>query len=404
MTRKILRYLFSPFLKNEKEIQSLNGVRAIAILLVIVYHVWLPFGVSSFPQILKNIISNFNSGVDLFFVLSGFLIYSGILKYSNEPERFDKKRFFLARSLRIFPAYYFCLLILYLYFQGQFNKLIAVQNPNEFQLAELKSVSDVLQSSFADFFYISNYTKHRLSLVGWSLSIEEQFYLILPFFTTLFLFRFNAQRRIWILSALYAIPLIFRIYYVLNDFDLGVLIYSHARMDSLIIGMILAEIKILSTSASSMETEISKRQSRKFFEFFLLFLGLSALIIGHAFPLEHWFRKIFGFNFFNLGYAILIYLSLKKESRFARVLGSAIFRPIARLSYTMYLWNILIAGLAVSKVFSGVSQPHAGHFALAILTAVAYCFLFSWILYLIVEKPFLLLKERILESEKSSAD
>ncbi|TGM09728.1 acyltransferase [Leptospira barantonii] len=388
MTRQIFSYLFSPFLKNEKEIQALNGIRAIAILLVIVYHVWLPFGVADFPQILKNTISNFNSGVDLFFVLSGFLIYSGILKYSGNPERFKKGKFFLARSLRIFPAYYVCLMILYLYFQGQFDRLSLIENPNEFQLAELKSVSEVLRSSYADFLYISNYTKQRLSLVGWSLSIEEQFYLILPFFATWFLFRLNANWRISILSVLYTIPLIFRIFYVINDSDLSVLIYSHTRMDSLVIGMILAEIKVLS----------SRRDS------FLLFLGIAALTIGHVFPLEHWFRKTLGYNFFNIGYVILIYLSLNEQGRIARVLSSAIFRPIARLSYTMYLWNILIAGVAVSKVFSGVSQPHAGHFVLAILTAIVYCFLFSWLLYLIVEKPFLVLKERILSSEKSTHD
>lgn len=424
MKRTIFSYLFSPFLKNEKEVQSLNGIRAIAILLVIVYHVWLPFGVADFPQIIKNVISNFNSGVDLFFVLSGFLIYSGILKYFDRPERFDKKRFFFARSLRIFPAYYFCLSILYLYFQGQFDRLSLIENPNEFQLAELKSVSEVLRSSYADFLYISNYTKQRLSLVGWSLSIEEQFYLILPFFTTLFLFRFNAKRRILILSALYAIPLIFRIIYVAIDADLGVLIYSHTRMDSLVIGMILAEIKVLSPlrGFQSVPAPINAVRNHnvdldapnpqttsslidpKLRDTFLLFFGIAALTIGHMFPLEHWFRKTFGYNFFNVGYAIWIYLSLNDQGRIARVLSSAIFRPIARLSYTMYLWNILIAGIAVSKVFSGVSQPHAEHFLFAILTAIVYCFLFSWLLYLIVEKPFLILKERILSSEKSTRE
>ncbi|EMO90021.1 acyltransferase family protein [Leptospira noguchii] len=115
MIRKIFQYLFTPFLKNESEIQSLNGIRAVAILLVIVYHVWLPFEVSSLPNVLKNVISNFNSGVDLFFTLSGFLIYSGILKYRKNPNEFDKRKFILARSLRIFPPYYFCLFVLSLF-------------------------------------------------------------------------------------------------------------------------------------------------------------------------------------------------------------------------------------------------------------------------------------------------
>ncbi|TGK30463.1 acyltransferase [Leptospira yasudae] len=414
MIRKIRFYLFSPFIKNENEIQSLNGVRAVAILLVIVYHVWLPFGVAGFPEIFRNVFSNFNSGVDLFFVLSGFLIYSGILKYRKEPKAFSKRNFFLARSLRIFPAYYFCLFVLYLYFQGLHDRLATIATPNELQTAELNQLSEILQSAYADVFYISNYTKHRLSLVGWSLSIEEQFYLILPFFSTFFLFRFGSKVRILILSILYFVPLVFRIAYVLNDAELSVLIYSHTRMDSLLIGMILAEWKT-TTDATSENTTSSNNQNatilggsmqipffrKRFADSILFALGIGILAIGHAFPLENWFRKIVGYNCFNLGYAVLIYLSLQKESLIGRLFGLGFFRPIARLSYTMYLWNILIAGLAVSKVLSGITQPGPKDFAAAIGTAILYCFAVSWVLYLVVERPFLILKERILPKNET---
>ncbi|WP_061233488.1 acyltransferase family protein [Leptospira noguchii] len=388
MIRKIFQYLFTPFLKNESEIQSLNGIRAVAILLVIVYHVWLPFEVSSFPNVLKNVISNFNSGVDLFFTLSGFLIYSGILKYRKNPNEFDKRKFILARSLRIFPPYYFCLFVLYLFFQGQQNRLEAVINPNEFQIAEIKNISESLKSVYADIFYVSNYTKYRLSLVGWSLSIEEQFYLILPFFSALFLFRFETRKRIFILAIIYFIPLLFRIYYILNHSDISVLIYSHTRMDSLLIGMILAEIETFQTQSSVKDS--------KFVEFVLIIFGAGLLTVGHAFSLEHWFRKTLGYNCFNIGYTILIRLALRKENLTARAFGLDCFRPVARLSYTMYLWNILIAGFAVSKVFSGARQPATGIFILSVLVSILFCFLISWILYLGIEKPFLLLKEKIL--------
>ncbi len=354
---------------------------------MIVYHVWLPFEVSSFPNVLKNVISNFNSGVDLFFTLSGFLIYSGILKYRKNLNEFDKRKFILARSLRIFPPYYFCLFVLYLFFQGQQNRLEAVINPNEFQIAEIKNISESLKSIYADIFYVSNYTKYRLSLVGWSLSIEEQFYLILPFFSALFLFRFETRKRIFILAIIYFIPLLFRIYYILNHRDISVLIYSHTRMDSLLIGMILAEIETFQTHSSVKDS--------KFVEFVLIIFGAGLLTVGHAFSLEHWFRKTLGYNCFNIGYTILIRLALRKENLTARAFGLDCFRPVARLSYTMYLWNILIAGFAVSKVFSGARQG-TGIFILSVLVSILFCFLISWILYLGIEKPFLLLKEKIL--------
>ncbi|AOP32619.1 acyltransferase [Leptospira tipperaryensis] len=394
MLLKLSQYIFSPFFKNEKEIQSLNGIRAVAILLVIIYHVWLPFSVTDIPKIFQNIISNFNSGVDLFFVLSGFLIYSGILKYQNQPDLFNKKRFFIARTLRIFPAYYFCLLVLFLYYKGQFHRISQISNPSEFQSMELNSISLTLQNSYSDFFYISNYTAHRLSLVGWSLSIEEQFYLILPFISTLVLLKIKPRRRILLLAIFYLIPLFFRIFYLLIQADISVLIYSHTRMDSLIAGMILAEIQVSFLR--------SGRGNSKLRENLILGLGILFLLIGHGFPLEHWFRKTFGFNFFNIGYAFLIFLLIQNKGMFSSILGSSFWRPIARLSYTMYLWNILIAGIAVSKVISGFQTPSIGVFLLAAFVAILYCFLFSWILYLLIERPFLILKEKILTESKPS--
>ncbi|MBM9499874.1 acyltransferase [Leptospira sp. 201903071] len=393
MLLKFSRYIFSPFLKNEKEIQSLNGIRAIAILLVIIYHVWLSFSVTSIPKIFQNILSNFNSGVDLFFVLSGFLIYSGILKYQDRPELFSKRRFFTARTLRIFPAYYFCLLVLFLYYQGQFQKISQLRNPNELQSAELNSISLMLQNSYADFFYISNYTSHRLSLVGWSLSVEEQFYLILPFVSAFLLLKLKPQRRILLLAIFYWIPLFFRIFYFLEQADISVLIYSHTRMDSLIAGMFLAEIRIIFSQ--------SRSERSKSLENSIPAIGIIFLLIGHTFPLEHWFRRIFGFNFFNIGFAFLIFSAIQTKGWVSFFLESPFLRPIARLSYTMYLWNILIAGIAVSKVVSGSQAPSVGVLLLAVIVAVLYCFLFSWLLYLLIERPFLILKEKILSESKT---
>ncbi|RHX88901.1 acyltransferase family protein [Leptospira stimsonii] len=393
MIQKFLRYILSPFLKNEKEIQSLNGIRAIAILLVIIYHVWLPFSVTRMPKILQTVLSNFNSGVDLFFVLSGFLIYSGILKYQNEPAKFSQKRFLIGRSLRIFPAYYFCLIILFIYFHGQFQKLSSIPNPNEFQSAELNSISHMLQNSYSDFFYISNYTEHRLSLVGWSLSIEEQFYLLLPLFSMVVLLRLRPSKRILFLTILYLLPLFFRFFYFIKNSDISVLIYSHTRMDSLIAGMILAEIRCL------LQPEQSR--NRKLKEHSVLILSILLLFVGHFFPLEHWIRRTIGFNFFNIGYTLIIYSALRNDGLLSSLLSFSILRPIARLSYTIYLWNVVIAGIVVSKVLSGVRSPGIAEFFIAVLLAILSCFFVSWILYLAIERPFLILKKKVLKESES---
>ncbi|TGK28190.1 acyltransferase [Leptospira gomenensis] len=386
MFDKIRLYLFSPFIKNETEIPALNGVRAFAILLVILYHVWLPFPAADFPDFLKIVFSNFNSGVDLFFVLSGFLIYSGILKYENDPDSFDKTKFFVSRTLRIFPAYYFCLFVLYFYFTIQIDRLGKIPNPTEFQIAEMTSLREILQNSYADFFYVSNYSERRLSLVGWSLSIEEQFYLILPFFSSFFLLRRDFILRISVLILLYLIPSAFRIYYAFQNSDISVLIYSHTRMDALIAGMILAEL----------ETRFRKNENESLIiSNFYPWIATVFLILGHSFPLETWIRRTIGFNFLNIGYGFLIASALKPGSFFSSLMGVSLFRPVARLSYTMYLWNILIGGIVVSKILPKTSNINAFVFFYAGSGAVAGCFLFSWLLYLVIEKPFLLYKKRL---------
>jgi len=147
---------------NEGYVKSLDGVRAIAIILVMTFH----FGLNDFGW----------AGVQLFFVLSGFLI-TGILwkeKFNAGPLPFKFKKFWIRRSLRIFPLYYGYLLVLgiaYLLFH--------------FPSYYLDYIGYLLSYTF-------NYTRlmpqwHVTPLFThlWSLAVEEQFYLLFPIFVFL---------------------------------------------------------------------------------------------------------------------------------------------------------------------------------------------------------------------------
>src|SRR5580698_8849519 len=98
--------------KSEQHVPALDAVRGLAILLVLLIHIGenLPAGGNGFVQILRDLLSSCWVGVDLFFVLSGFLI-TGILYDTRSATNFFKA-FYVRRFLRIFPLYYGFLLLL----------------------------------------------------------------------------------------------------------------------------------------------------------------------------------------------------------------------------------------------------------------------------------------------------
>ncbi len=148
-------------------IKQFHGIRAIAVLLVILSH-WLPRGIAgrfSFGAI----------GVDVFFVLSGFLITRILLversKFSTMPLAYSRfrsiKNFMVRRSLRIFPIYYFLLIFLVLSATQFPNPVAKDWNWYFFYLQNLR------------FYFNQVWPGGKLSHL-WSLAVEEQFYLFWP--------------------------------------------------------------------------------------------------------------------------------------------------------------------------------------------------------------------------------
>lgn len=141
-----------------KYIRSLDGLRAIAIILVMLFH----FGIIGFGWL----------GVQMFFVLSGFLITGILLNLKDSRERFSGKikTFYIRRVLRIFPVYYFYLLCFLVCW-------IIYKYPADFGYKVLYLFTYTY--NFTRTFYgwtLSPYFTHL-----WSLCVEEQFYLIWPF-------------------------------------------------------------------------------------------------------------------------------------------------------------------------------------------------------------------------------
>jgi peptidoglycan/LPS O-acetylase OafA/YrhL len=164
-----------------KYIPGLNGLRAIAVFFVIFYH----WGFPPLPgiSIVNNILPNGKFGVELFFVISGFLISSILLiEKENHLENPNHNRklivnFYIRRSLRIFPVYYLTLFVLYFCNLPQFKENLP------FYLTYTENFNVYFKGSW-DWFAHS-----------WSLSVEEQFYLIWPFVIIF-------TKKSWLLPAL----------------------------------------------------------------------------------------------------------------------------------------------------------------------------------------------------------
>ena len=153
---------------------ALDGVRAIAILMVIVYHALngLPAATGS-QNVFLNVVQQGWVGVDLFFVLSGFLI-TGILMDVRDPVH-ALRRFYARRMLRIVPVY-----VAFLLFSMWIAPIIGTMHPEE--VAQLKG-SQLWYWSYSFNLMVALHTWQATSFPLahlWSLSVEEQFYLLWP--------------------------------------------------------------------------------------------------------------------------------------------------------------------------------------------------------------------------------
>jgi peptidoglycan/LPS O-acetylase OafA/YrhL len=206
----------SPTTVLPRWIPPLDGLRGLAILLVIFAHFGETLSAQRFPErVFRSLFDFGGTGVDLFFVLSGFLI-TGILLDSRDAKNYFSA-FYMRRILRIFPLYYFALLLV-------LGLIIPLERiPLQF--------NDVIWY----FVYAQNWTLAIIPHLGhfWSLGIEEQFYFIWP------LVVWAAGRRrvfqIAIAGSLFSLAL--RLFLVSRHVDV-VLIYHNlfTRMDTLLVG------------------------------------------------------------------------------------------------------------------------------------------------------------------------
>lgn len=384
-----MKYLFS---KNESELPALNGLRVLSIFLVIIFHLGEIFKTED--QTLIYIRQNFRTGVDLFFILSGFLIYGGLLAENERTSKLDLKIFYLKRTLRIMPAYYFCVLINYFHTQKVYTLFDKIPNPSAAEITNHQKLGRMLSNSWGDFLYISNYFRERLFEFGWSLSVEEQFYLVVPPLCILLLFKVRENLRRNILIVLFFVPLIFRIVYYFCGIDRRLVeAHTETRFDFLILGMLIAELlrwKPQFFKSSNIKTDL-----------LLSFCIILTLLFSFQ-QTRIYVNSIFIFTLFQLGFGLLFITTLIEGSIWNKIFSLSIFRPIARVSYTMYLWHVSLSSIALFLLYgkNNVELTSFGTYLLVGLFTAFSVFFFCIPIFYVTERPFLALRDYIVKRMK----
>ncbi len=369
---------------------SLHGLRVVGIISVVQWHItWILWGENDVP--LNRPFVDFSTsiffGMDLFFVLSGFLIGSILLRSIERTGSQDLRRFYLRRVLRTFPSYYVILTILAL----------------AFPLTEMQR-----HHLIYEYTYLTNFVPlHRPQVImfwGWSMALEEQFYLFVPvLFFILHRLRSN-RMRIAFLSALSIAALITRlvIYYrwrPWNDFVLYGALYfrTYTRFDTLIAGILLALIHRQYRDVLGKWLEHPKHRAMLALPALTcLWLLLQPTMFGAQY-LQ--LVKVFSWGTLtSVMYLCALPLLLHSDGFVARFLSAPIFRKIATLGYGLYLVHIPIID---HLVVPGVKTLHARGVSLALLWigSLVFTMVLSWliayVMHLFIEKPSLWLRRKI---------
>jgi peptidoglycan/LPS O-acetylase OafA/YrhL len=320
------------------------------------------------------------TGVDLFFVLSGFLIGGQLFATIARGEKISYGEFYLKRSLRILPAY-FAVLILYFTIPA---------------FTERSSLPPLWRFlTFTQNFGL-DLKLHGAFSHAWSLCIEEQFYLILPLILLLFK---TGRRSVWLLPMLFLSGLAVRsfIWYDLlaapGQTAFGTnyyaLIYypTWSRLDGLLSGIALAAIYYFRPGTW-------KRLTRQGNSLFLIAL----VLITFAWYMTHGdnqyasYGAIFGYPAISIAYGTLVLATLSPTCFLYRF-SSAFTRWIATLSYSIYLTHKQLIHLTHQFLRPiGISEDSYAAFLLSIIVVV----LGGWLLHISVEKPLLRQRDRIL--------
>ena len=336
---------------------EIDGLRAIAVVAVIIYHAKINF-------LGYQIFKGGYLGVDIFFVISGYLITSIIFREIQQKKSFSFRNFYLRRARRILPGLFFLILccIPISWF---------VLMPTGF-VDFAKSIIYSLGFSSNFYFYFTGLEYGEVSgllkplLHTWSLAVEEQYYIIFPILLVLGVFFIKKKINITILLFL-ILSLIFAEYFSFRNSNLNFYILP-SRAWELLVG---STIVILESKKNFKTSNFTNN--------IICLLGL--IIIFYSF-----------LNFYEtipspgiktilpISGTVLILIFFKKELLIAKLLANKVILGLGLISYSLYLWHYPIFAFARNlRIAQGLVEYSFVGMLILLISIFSYFF---------IEKPF----------------
>ena len=365
-------------------IAGLDGLRAIAFLIVFFFHTRnLPFGWL---------------GVQLFFVLSGFLITDILLRMKEKlPRREFFTKFYGRRFLRIFPLYYFYLILL--------TALIFL-----LPVLDLKGLRTEISAKFFnqiwvatfyayDFFHASSFfVRSHFFTHLWSLSVEEQFYLIWPlliFLTPREKFKqlcFTAIGLGFIFRL--AITLIYRTQlfpFLLTDPQQAVNVLPFSHLDAFAFGAYISRFELPRPRLQLLALTVTVPAIGLLTDF--LSKGTVTLALGYDLPMTGFYKEVWGYTLLNYLFAVLIYC-VARTNFLTGILESAPLRYLGKISYGLYVYHYGIIAIIVA-LFRKYDIDYSLRSPQMFVVSMSATLLIATLSFFLLEKPIINLKDRI---------
>lgn len=348
---------------------ALDGLRGLAILLVVFYHNFGFINYSFFGWL----------GVDLFFVLSGYLITDILLRAMEKKEGLS--HFYIRRILRIFPLYYLSL-FLFLIILPRFDSF---QAPFQYYVDNQFWLWTFLQN----WLYIfkpsgQTHTLHHL----WSLAVEEQFYILWPL--AIYTIRKPKYLLVFIIFVLIIALTLRSLIWIQQIENLAYFnVYTFSRIDGICIGCMVALMQKINDRflTNHMAALVST------------FAGLNFLFyfINRYYDFSFPYLALIGYTTFAMLFGLLVYEAVKAENKLINtVFNWRLLKFFGKISYGFYIlhWPIyIIVNTSLAETIKNQFPGISGQFTISII-ATLLAAIISWLSRQYFESFFLKLKNR----------